>query len=704
MKNFFNNRYRPFSSICLSSTLICLTNTTVASNIDEVIVTSDFRPSTLHSVAGSLSVVTEDLIEARAAQHFEELLHVMPNVNFSAGSSRAQYFQIRGIGERSQFSQPINPSVGFIIDDVDFSGIGSAATLFDVEQVEVLRGPQGTSYGANALAGMINVRTNAPENDAKTRIEGTAASYGSYSLGLMANAPLVKNKLLGRIAVQQYKSDGFIENQFLARDDTNDRDELTARLRLSWLLSEELTVDISFMHIDIDNGYDAFSLDNDRNTLSDQPGVDAQRTNAVSFDINYIFSDAAKIETVLSYADSDTEYSYDEDWAFMGITGCQPDFSFCEYSSFDQYLRSRKSYTLDSRLVSSDTGKVFAGTTDWVVGVYSSKEDEGLLRNYTFNSGPFSSDYKTENTALYGQLDTTLNDQLTLITGLRIEYWDADYKDSNSLKIETDELLFGGKIGLSYQVNDTQLSYITLSRGYKAGGVNTNGSLPNSQRDFETEYLWNLEGGLKSRWLNESVFTRLAIFYTERKDQQVKGSFVIPPSGPGTGPQFIDFIDNAASGENYGVEVEFDWQFTPSLQFFGSLGLLYTEIDEYVTPDGVSLSGRDQAHAPNYQFNVGAQYDFTERWYLRMDVDGKDEFFFSDRHNLESDSYELVNIRMGYQANNWSVAVWGRNITDEEYQTRGFGFANDPRDDYSSNGYTQLGEPEIYGVSFDYDL
>lgn len=226
--------------------------------LEEVVVTAEFRPSTLQTLAASVSVLNAELAEGRGAQHLEELIAIAPNVNFSSGSSRARYYQIRGIGERSQFAEPINPSVGFIIDEIDFSGIGTAGTLFDVDNVEVLRGPQGTLYGANALAGLIKVNTQAPDDESGLKLQTQVADYDTWSVGVAGNINLIEDQLLARIAVQQYESNGFIENTFLNRDDTNGRDELTARVRLQWQPSETVLFDTSFQHIDIDNGYDAF--------------------------------------------------------------------------------------------------------------------------------------------------------------------------------------------------------------------------------------------------------------------------------------------------------------------------------------------------------------------------------------------------------------------------------------------------------------
>ena len=150
--------------------------------IDEIIVYGELRESQIENLPSSVTVLDETLIEARNASHLEELLAASANVNLASGASRARFFQIRGVGERGQFIEPLNPSVGLLIDGVDFSGIGGVATLFDVEQVEVFRGPQGTLYGANALAGLISVRSRSPEFDPSGRIRLEVGDYGAWSL------------------------------------------------------------------------------------------------------------------------------------------------------------------------------------------------------------------------------------------------------------------------------------------------------------------------------------------------------------------------------------------------------------------------------------------------------------------------------------------------------------------------------------------
>src|SRR5687767_14998447 len=137
--------------------------------LEEILVTAALRVEPAGSLPASLTVLDGETVRLAGVQHFQDVLGLVPNLNWSSGSSRPRYFQLRGIGELEQYQGAPNPSVGFLLDDIDFSGIGMPALSFDVEQIEVLRGPQGTTYGANALAGIINVRTRQPTAEPELR-------------------------------------------------------------------------------------------------------------------------------------------------------------------------------------------------------------------------------------------------------------------------------------------------------------------------------------------------------------------------------------------------------------------------------------------------------------------------------------------------------------------------------------------------------
>lgn len=677
--------------------------------LNEILVTAELRETRLLEQSGSTSVLTADTLRERAAQHLEDVLNVIPNLNYASGASRARFFQIRGIGERSQFQEPLNPSIGLILDGIDFSGLGAVGTLFDVEQVEVLRGPQGTLHGANALAGLINIRSAAPEATPALTLQGSLAEYDTWSLGMAATGPLIEERLLYRLAVQQYRSDGHYKNDFLGRDDTNRRDETTVRARLRWLAGEADTLDLSLLAVDVDNGYDAFSLDNNRRTLSDEPGRDRQETTALSLAWTGQ-RDAFTIEATLSAAGSDTEYSFDEDWSFVGIA---PEL---EYSSFDRYLRERDSSSAQLRLLSSERSRLFGDRSDWAVGAYHLADREDLQRQYTYLAEDFASSYDTDTSAVFGQLDTALTDTFTLVSGLRLEQRRTDYRDSNEVSHRRSRDLWGARLALEYQQPDGALYYAGVSRGYRGNGVNagmlasvetttdpTQQQLLASLGSFDEEALLNYEAGYKTSYADGTLQTRLALFYMDREDQQVKGSLVLPREDGSTA--FIDFTNNAARSTNYGLELELDWLASERLSLYAHLGLLDASFDRYTAPDGTDMSGRDQAHAPGYQAALGGRLELSRHLYLRVDLEARDRFYFSDRYDLLSDAYELIHLRLGWQAAQWEIALWGRNLGNTDYATRGFGdFGNDPRKGYVTEPYYQYGEPRSLGVSASYSF
>ncbi len=677
--------------------------------LEEVVVTAELRPTPLLSQVGSISVISAQDIVDREAQHLEGILNLAPNVNYAGGSSRARFFQIRGVGERSQFQEPLNPSIGLLIDGIDFSGLGGAGTLFDVAQVEILRGPQGTLHGANALAGLIDIRSGQPEAEPGLRLETGAADYNRWNAGMVATGPLTDQQLLYRVAVNRFHSDGFIENDYLGRKDTNGQDETTVRGKLRWLPSDRDTIDLTALYLDIDNGYDAFSLDNTRHTLSDQPGDDTQDSRALGIEWQREL-DLFRLETSLTGARSASTYSYDEDWSYVGIA---PGW---EYSSTDEYKRDRDSYSATLRLMSGERSRLFGGSTEWVSGLYYLGDREDLRRRYTYLENAFDSRYDTDTFALFGQLDSQLSERFKLVTGLRVEQRLTDYRDNNGVSSDPDKSLWGGRIALEYQVDDSRMVYSEVSRGYRANGVNAAilasteavddpaiGDQLKALQQFDQEYLTNYELGFKGKLLNETLQARLALFYMDRDDQQVKGSLVIPR--PDGSTAFIDYTSNAAQGRNYGMELELSWLAREDLVLFANLGLLETEFERYIDAEGNDISGRDQAQAPNYQYAVGGSYDLGHGFYLRLDLEGRDSAYFSDRHDLKSHAYDLVNMRLGYTGEHWTAALWARNLTDEDYTIRGFGtFGNDPRKEYAVEPYYQFGEPRVIGISAGYNF
>ena len=661
--------------------------------IEEIIVNADYRLSDLNKIPSSVIVLDEVLIQNRNAQHLEEILLNAPNVNFSSGSSRARFFQIRGIGERGQFSEPLNSSVGVIIDGIDFSGIGNASMLYDIDQVEVFLGPQGTRYGSNALAGLINLQSKAPTKDLSYGLKLESGDYNSNGLGGYLSGPL-SERFSYRISAQQIKSDGFNTNRFL-NDETNTRNERVVRGKINGELLDDVELDLTASTIKLNNGYDAFSLNNDRDTLSDQPGSDIQDSELLSAKISVSRFKHFTFDTLLGYGDSHAEYSYDEDWVYDG-------FHPWGYSSTDQYNRDRSTGSTEFRFTSSEEGRILFDTTDWVFGFYYLGQEESLERTYTFLTEDFVSKYDTKRLAIYGETDTQLNDDWNLTLGIRGERFSADYHDSSLVNFSPSENLVGGRITLTYNTSTETLMYTTISQGYKAGGFNTDGTLDSDLRDFDSEGLLNYEIGFKGMLFDNRFQTQLALFFMNRDDVQISSSIVRTRDDGSS--EFIDYIGNAAAGSNYGLEFSGNFKATERLDFYGSIGLLKTRYDDFINSAGDNLEGREQAHAPSYQYSLGANIQLGNNVDFGLNILGKDSFYFSDSHGVQSNAYHLINANLTYTWEDWKLMLWGRNLNDEDYFVRGFYFGNDPRDGYIAKGYTQLGEPARLGATLNLDF
>jgi outer membrane receptor protein involved in Fe transport len=661
--------------------------------LEEIIVTADFRQNNLDDIPASIAVLDADLIQRQQARHLEDLLLNAPNVNVSSGASRARFYQLRGIGETGQFVEPFNPSVGMLIDGVDFSGISTSALMYDTEQVEILMGPQGTRYGSNALAGLINVQSKRPTDVLAYGLQAGAENYEGSTLGGYVSGP-VTDTLGLRLSAQRQRSDGYYFNHYVGRP-TNQRDERSLRLGGHWQASADTSVDFTLAQIKADNGYDAFSLDNTRDIWSDEPGFDNQNARLASLHVRHDGLDAVTLEGYVGLGHNESAYGYDEDWVYQGF---HPD----EYSSTDAFFRDHDSASVELRALSKDASALFNGRTTWVAGLYGLRQDTDLLREYTYLDAPFTSAYGTHRVALYADTTTTLTDRLSLDFGLRYERYKADYADSLAVQFAPDEDLGGGRLALNYRLSDALLAYASVSRGYKTGGFNIEGTLDADLREYDTETLWNYETGLKGTLLDGALHLQAALFWMDRGDVQISSSTLrVRPDGS---TEFIDYVGNAANGYNRGLELSLRYFATDTVQLYSSLGLLDTEYRNFINSMGDNLSGRDQAHAPRHQYTAGITWQAAESLTLDLNAQGRAAFYFSDSNASRSNAYDLVNASARWQVENWSFTLWGRNLTDEDYAVRGYFFGNDPRDGYAEHTYVQLGEPRRYGVTVNVDF
>ncbi len=668
------------------------TSDSTPSDIERVIVSGDFRQTTLDQLSASATILDQERLRSRQPSHIDSVLNSIPNVNFAAGASRGRFVQIRGIGERSQFAEPINPSVSFIVDEFDFSGLAAAGLIFDTKQLEVYRGPQATLYGTGALAGAVKLSSNDVGSDAPDYVEARIGNKESYRIE-GATGDDINTDWGYRVALVHNRSDGFVENTFLNRSDTANIDETALRFAVEGSVDERTTLALTYRWYDIDNGYDAFSLDNDNKTLSDEPGFDEHQTHAVSAR-STTNTAAGDFILIATHASHNIAYGYDEDWTFTG-------FHPWGYTSFDAYYRDVETQTGEMRFVSSDSAALFDGMTDWTIGVFYKSTEEKLLRQYTYLDSDFASEYTPTTTAIYAQTESRLNENLVLVAGLRVENYDFDYADNNQLTRAFDTTMVGGKVALQYTQGD-HFYYGSISRGYKGAGFNPDSRVNDNQRFFDEEYNWNYEIGVKGPLLTPDLIARAAIFYMDRKDTQVSDFDVITRDDGTAG--FVDIIDNADLGTNKGAELELSWIASDAWQLDASVGYLSATFEGYTLADGTEVSEQRQAQSPKWTANLYSEYALTDNMLWRVDVDYKSEYRFSDGHDVTSPSTTLVNSEIVVLHGDWQTSLWVQNAFDREYYTRGFGgFSNDPRDEYAfDEPYYQIGNGRQFGVTVKY--
>ena len=397
------------------------------------------------------------------------------------------------------------------------------------------------------------------------------------------------------------------------------------------------------------------------------------------------------VTAITAVADSDIEFSYDADW------GNAESWAPVTYDYVSVSDRKRTTVSQELRMAGDD----------WLLGAYAMRlEDELVTANRGVYYDPFydfadalddslGSNYRATNLAVFGQFDHDVGERSQLSFGIRGEHRSTEYADTAGLVARPAESMWGGELTLRHDLSATVTGFVSLSKGYKAGGFNL-GVVPEDRREFGEENLLNLEAGIKSRWRGDTLQLNASLFVSRRDDQQVRTSFQLDPGDPAS---FVFFTDNAAEGDTLGLEADLQWSPGDRWSMYATLGWLDATFDNFETPQ-VSLGGREQAHAPSYTLAAGAAYRHPSGVFARLDVSARDEFYFDVSHNQQSEAYALANARIGYTRDRWTLQLWVRNLFDEEYAVRGFYFGNEPPD-FPATLYTRQGDPRQVGITLE---
>ena len=680
----------------------------------EIIVRAGLSEESLQRTASSLTVLTKQDIERTSSDHFQLLTDQIPNLNWAGGTSRPRYFQIRGIGERSHYfgEGPPNFSVGFVLDDMDLSGLGMVGLLYDIDQVEVFKGPQSTIYGPNAMAGLISLRSVKPTDDFNATSSVSLGSDHHHRIGSSFNVPLTKNINFRITGLKNY-TDGFRKNISQGVTNSNRRDERLLRAKVGFQTAQNLSVLGTVLMAELKNGYDAWAPDNnvDLRTYSNDDGEDSQLTYGYSLRTSYEASDNLNFTSITSFSETDMVHAYDGDWADSAYWhhhhGFNPVNEGWVYEFFDKNVRNRASLTEEFRF---NTGSTTAGF------YYKHLHEQDNAAGYLFGGSvtDANSSYDFGALAGYAALSQTVSPKLKLKANIRYEFNEMTYEGNSyglnanwekvilpSISFEADHAMIGYKGALQYAPDNITNYFLSISRGYKSGGVNQQPYLADLNRPFEPEFIQNYEVGLKRT--TDACRTLLSAFYSQRKNQQVSISSQQDEGDPNS---FLFYTANAGSGWIQGLEWEHSRTITHGTQLFTTLGYLDTWVDEFGyqldTATAGSGGNREAAMSPKVTGSIGMSYHSGFGIFTVVQLTHKGEYYFSDSHDQTSEPYSLMNLTVGKIFQNATIKFWARNMLDVRYTVRGFYFGLIPPD-YPDQLWKSYGDPRQIGITLDYN-
>ena len=678
--------------------------------LPEIIVSAQRRDESLMDVPISISAFGDRAIREQQINGIDDVLDRIPNVTFvSQGSRDRKEISLRGVSNQlDPYRAGRQQAYAFYIDEFNVAIGTSNPEILDLERIEVLRGPQGTYFGRNAVGGAINITTRKPNNDWFAEIGGSYASFDTRSVHGIVNVPIIEDVLAIRASGELRETDGWIEN-INPIGGGNDGEFANARITARATPTDRLTWDFTYSYMRGEEGM-RVGVPTGFNTATwafvyyrDEPGFIAD-PDGVGFypenDDKVNFNRPQAVGTEFDYYSTRITYDFDN-MTLTAVGGTLSNFLFnkgdIDGGSIDAFyedrLINRDSISGELRLQSNNPQ-----TLEWSVGAIVG-EDKGDLEALTFhgNESPLGgapdqevtaaiSDIKNSYWALFGQLTWNITDALNATVGARYSREKVSFdgirrsngivNDSTDRSATFDDI--SPRFTVSYQTPEAGLVYATVSKGFKAGGVQNSG-LAQLRNEFDPETLWNYELGWKSEFFDRRLRVNLAGFYMDWKDVQQFIRF-----------QFLDdegflrsatAIDNAASASSKGVELAIESLPTDSLSFGGTVGFLDSQYEDY--PDAlidgqlIDASGKPLVNAPRWTITTHAEYrrdiaDGAEvflrgEWFYRGEQLTSTFGLLYEFDPFIAPAYNVVNLRAGIGTDRWDLNFFVENLFDEEY-------------------------------------
>ena len=670
--------------------------------IEEIVVTSRKREEALQDIPDTITVLTEAVIEHAGIDSIEDISLLVPGMNVMASNNiSSKLVNVRGI----MMQREMDPSVSVIIDGVQLSQFNQfSQTLTDIQQVEVLKGPQGSLWGRGSIAGAINITTKAPSDEFEGKVM-VGAGQGYEATGVISGP--ITDTLAYRIHANWEKHDGTLEN--VNAVDLDQRRSFNGRGRLVWTPTANFTGEViaagsylnggTYYWIGVPNPgqENNFDLVNESFPTTGEADVYLE-DYTVKMDWHTAF---ATVTSITNRSLVDDEYFGRGAGGFTdSVPGIFADLDFFEFPIAGAGNQSFQvdTWSQELRLTSNDD----SARLRWQAGAYMIQTDRelktflsvnfpnfltwignvlaGLPRETGLNpaatlDAPLASTSNTEDNfayAFFGHVDYDWTDKLTLSVGLRYDVDEREQLDNFSLIENKEDFdLIQPKFSLSYRWSDDMMTYATIARGFRSGGFNAAAGAF-APRLYGKEELWNYEIGLKSTfWDGRGAFNG-AVFYTDLENHQER-VFDATIGAP--------IVFNIPESELYGVESELNMQLTDHWDVFLGVSYTHSEVTEFTPvvvfdllrgPLTYDAVGEQLPFVTHLNFNASAQYEHPISGDLNFI--GRVDFSHRDDKNwwlgglFQADAVSLVNIRASLEwRENWTMTAWSENLFNEDY-------------------------------------
>ncbi len=679
--------------------------------LDEVIVSAQKKEELLQKVPFSISAISSRKVQEYRLWYNKDLTAIIPNMNSTNPGDGRNVTSIRGIATTSY-----DPAIATYIDGVSQFNLDTyIPQLFDVERIEVLRGPQGTLYGRNAMGGVINIITKRPTNQPNGFAEISVGNYGQQRYNAGVRTPIIKNKLFIGAAAMYNKLGGFYDNEY-NNSKFDKQHSITGNYYLKYLVSPEWAITLNVKHVanrnngpfSLVNGVDeAFAnpyklnqnattemVDNTFNSslVVNYSGAALNFTSQTAWQTNYRYY-KTPIDGDFSPIDGVTIINnYGKNW--NNVKALTQEFRFTSPASVTSKLKWTSGIYLFSQLVPNKQATHFG-------------EDAGMLGSPDKNFGIITtSDGKSFGTAVYGQASYDVNDKLEITAGVRYDYEHKKQSVLGQYQVDPDPNpvfdtrpdtsatvnfnAFSPKLSVAYHFTSHNTGYVTYSRGYRAGGFTQLSSDPSQPPlfTFKPEYSNSYEAGIKNNFMNDRIRLNIAVFYTTINNAQVP-TLVLPDA--------VTITKNAGKLHSKGAEAEFAATPVRNLEIINKVVYTDAKYKTLKVPKNgaeVDLEGNKQVYTPVATSALAAQYgyDLGTKQNLKAVVRAEwlyvGKQYFDLANNISQDGYSLFNTRFGIAAKNFEIMFWGRNLGGKKYIAYAYDF-----------GAIHLGDPKTYGIT-----